>query len=130
MIVQTILRVCPECGALLDGMEGDAVYGCSACGLAVVAADGRRLALRFARAPRQDRPSVVLPVFEFPMVLRTEPGAEAPMAEKLQLVERGFVGGFRVRRFQDYGDLGVEYTRRQTRFEAGRIGRVDHKPSY
>jgi hypothetical protein len=117
-------RACPECGLALDGLAGDAVYGCSACSLAVVVSDGRRLPLRFVRSPRQQGAAVVVPVYEFPVRPVFAPESEVP--EKLKRIQRGFVAGCRVRRFQDYGDLGVEYTRRQTRFEQGRSGHLGH----
>ena len=65
---------------------------------------------------------MIVPVYEFPVDLGLQPDTVVP--DKLKRISRGFVAGFRVRRFQDYGDLGVEYTRRQTRFEKGERGRL------
>jgi hypothetical protein len=120
-----VALVCPACGAELDGLAADRVFGCSACAKAFsVEPDGLAASSFAAWEPEQEGAVVFLPLWTFeieatvvlPPKPRTShaPGLPAP-GDRLVPFDEGVVHvtAFELIGRGRFGDPGLHLTRRR-----------------
>ena len=118
---RTIMRTCPRCERDLQGAADDTFVVCVGCKRAwETSVDGGELGVAFLSA-RGYGDGRALPFVRFRDVRATVAASAGDEAvRRVAAVETVWVLAASIRRFQGYGDVSFEYSRRPPRLERGR----------